>query len=64
MIVESISTKYADVGVAVLSQDPWISTFDNLMDEEIIALLKTASDNGKKWEWSTDTGVVNALRNR
>jgi hypothetical protein len=57
---ERITTKFSKYEPTVLSTSPWIVTFDNfLSDAEITALLTTATDNGKNWERSTDTGSVN-----
>ena len=57
---EQIPEKFAHMGVTVLSTSPYIMTFDNFVtDEEITALLMTATNNGKTWERSTDTGSVN-----
>jgi len=56
----SIKKTYGSMyGINVLSQDPWVVTFDNfLTDKEIDALI--ASVNGN-WERSTDTGSSNAF---
>lgn len=57
---EQIPEKFAHYGVTVLSTSPYIVTFDNFVtDDEIAALLSTATNNGKSWERSTDTGSVN-----
>ena len=54
----NIKDKFDDrYGVNILSDDPWVVTFDNfLTDTEISELIKSVNDN---WERSTDTGQQN-----
>lgn len=54
----SIKSKYDDrYGVNILSEDPWVVTFDNFLTEtEISELIRSVNDN---WERSTDTGQQN-----
>ena len=54
----SIKEKFDDrYGVTVLSEKPWVVTFDNfLTDDEVNALIDTVEGT---WERSTDTGSAN-----
>lgn len=54
----NIKDKFGDrYGVNILSDDPWVVTFDNfLTDTEIAELIKSVNEN---WERSTDTGSQN-----
>jgi len=53
----NIAEEFPHYGITVISQSPWIVTFDNfLTDEETDALIATNEGN---WERSTDTGSVN-----
>jgi len=54
----NIEAEFGDrYGVTVVSNDPWVVTFDNfLTDDEVNALITTAAGH---WERSTDSGQVN-----
>jgi hypothetical protein len=53
----NIAEEFPHYGITVISQSPWIVTFDNfLTEEEADALISTNAGN---WERSTDTGSVN-----
>jgi len=53
----SIKSRFGHLyDINILSESPWVVTFDNfLTDKETKALIKTV----KKWERSTDTGETN-----
>lgn len=54
---KSIKTKFGDTyDINILSETPWVVTFDNfLTNAEVDALITTVD----KWERSTDTGSTN-----
>jgi hypothetical protein len=56
-LFRSLKSKYPEFGVEILSEDPWVATFDTFVtDEEVDAVLKT-TDNFKR---STDQGNIDS----
>jgi len=57
-LFKNLKTKYPEYGVEILSEDPWVATFDTFTtDEEIAAILETTEGD---FERSTDQGSTDS----